>query len=98
MKNLYSSAACALAMVAALSACATPRTQLARIGPDDYLMVKRTELLSDRSINLKAQVEEEALAYCHAQGKALSVIDSRTVDPDPPAYASATVQFRCVAI
>ena len=85
------------AIAVVLAACATPPTEVTDIGSGAYQMVKRTQLLSDRSDKLKAQVEEQALAFCAKQGRALSILDSRTIDPDPPAYATATIQFRCVA-
>ena len=84
------------ASLALLGACATPTPQLKQTGPDDFVLTKQTESLSDRSDKLKAQAEEDALGVCRARGKALSILDSRTIDPDPPAYASATIQFRCV--
>jgi hypothetical protein len=80
-----------------LAACATPPTELTEIGSGAYQMIKRTELLSDRSDKLKAQAEEQALAFCAKQGRALTILDSKTIDPDPPAYATATIRFRCVA-
>ncbi len=92
-RRLFASALC----FAALAGCATPPTAIQDIGSGAYRMIKRTELLSDRSDKLKAQVEEQALAFCARQGRALAIIESRTIDPDPPAYASATVDFRCVA-
>ena len=83
-----------------LGACALtmPPVQVSRIGPDAYAMTKRSGMLSDRADELKAQVENDALAYCKAQGRAMAVLDSRVIGPDPPAYSSATVQFRCVPV
>ena len=84
-------------LVTAFAGCATPPTEMTDLGSGAYRLVKRTELLSDRSDKLKAQVEEQALAVCAKQGRALTILESKTTDPDPPAYATATVDFRCVA-
>jgi hypothetical protein len=91
-----SSIVCATAF-ALLSACATPQTQVSDLGSGAYSMTKRSGYLSVRSSELMPQLEQEALAYCRTRGGALVSLDSKTVDPDPPAFAYATIQFRCVA-
>ncbi len=79
-----------------MAGCATPKTQFRESEPGVYEITKRSELLSVRSGELKIRADLEALAYCRDQGKALSTLDARLGDPDPPDYAFATVQFRCV--
>jgi hypothetical protein len=82
-----------------LAGCALPQTQtpVVEIGSNAYSMTKRSGFLGARPYELKMQVEQEALAYCKSKSRALSVLDSKAVDPDPPAYPTATIQFRCVA-
>ena len=81
-----------------VAGCALPPTQRTDLGGDAYEMTKRSGAMSLRSDKLKAQVEVEALAFCRDKGRALAMLDKRVVDPDPPEYATATVQFRCVPI
>ena len=87
-----------IAAFALLAGCATPTSPLKDLGDGAYSLTERSGLLSLRSDSLKAKVELQALAFCKERGKALTVYDTRVVDPDPPEFASATIQFRCVAI
>jgi hypothetical protein len=91
-----------VAVVITLAGCAIATRQkptpLIEIGPNAYSMTKRSGFLGARLYELKMQVEEEALAVCKSKGQAMSVLDSKTDDPDPPAYPTATVQFRCVPV
>ena len=86
----------AIVAIALLGGCATPATRFRDLGSDTYEITKRSELLSVRSGELKVRAELEAADFCGAKGRALVALDSRTADPDPPEYASAIVQFRCV--
>jgi hypothetical protein len=88
-----------LTVATGLAGCAASQKQtpITEIGSGAYSITKRSGFLGLRPTELKAQLEQEALAYCGAKGMALSVLDSKAVDADPPAYPSATVQFRCVA-
>jgi hypothetical protein len=85
--------------LALVAGCATPSSQLTDLGGGAYSMTKRSSgLRAPRSDALKAQAELEALALCRDRGQALTMLDSRVVDPDPPENAVATIQFRCVPI
>jgi hypothetical protein len=91
---------CVATAIGTLAGCAIPRqtqTPVTEIGANAYSMTKRSGFLGARPYELKLQVEQEALAYCKSKDRALSVLDSKTDDPDPPAYPTATIQFRCVA-
>ncbi len=90
-------AAAALATLVACASAPTSRSQLSDLGGGAYAMTKKSGVLVVGSAVLKPQVEQEALAFCADQGRALSVLDSGGLDPDPPGVASATVTFRCVA-
>ncbi len=87
-------AACCAALV--LAGCASPSSGLSDLGGGAYSMTKRSALSSQRSAELKSQLELDALKICAARGLALTMLDTRVVDPDPPEYSSATIQFRCV--
>ena len=88
---------CAVLTLELVAGCATSSTQLRDLGDSAYSMTKRSGPMASRGDNLKVQVLQEAAAFCSARGKALTVYDTRVVDPDPPDLAFATVQFRCVA-
>lgn len=79
-----------------LAGCASASTKLTDLGAGAYSMTKRSGLSSQRSAELKSQLELEALKVCSDRGQALTMLDTRVVDPDPPEYSSATIQFRCV--
>lgn len=85
-----------IVLMAVAAGCATPPTRIREIGPETYEITRQTQRMSDRSDGLKVDAELEAAAHCSQQGRAMAVLDSRTTLPDPPAPATATVQFRCV--
>ena len=87
-------------LVASLGACAfVPSSPTTRVdlGNGAWSMTKKSGVLAVGSGVLKPRVEQEALAFCADQGRALAVLDSGGIDPEPPAVPSATVTFRCVA-
>ena len=92
-----SRATCAAAVAFALTGCGSTQTRVDDLGGGAHAMSKRSGLAGARSAALKVQLEQEALAYCAARGEALTMLDTKTDDPDPPNVSSATVQFRCVA-
>ena len=86
-----------IALAAAIvGGCASPATRLSDLGSGAYAMTKRSGLAARRSAELVSELELEALKVCSDRGLALTMLDTRAVDPDPPDYSSATVQFRCV--
>ena len=84
-------------LVALLAGCATATPQPQAIGDGAFSLTVRADRLTLRSENLKLEAELQALAFCRDRGKALTTYDTRVVEAEPPDYASATLQFRCVA-
>jgi hypothetical protein len=70
--------------------------QLDDLGNDTFSLTRRSGPFGGRSYVLKADAEQRALAVCAERHLALAMLDTRTDDPDPPAYSYATVTFRCV--
>ena len=97
MKRSLRAALAAGCVALAFAGCASPPNKLSDLGGGAYAMTKRSGLASQRPAELKAQLENEALAFCSGRGQALTMLDTRLVDADPPEYSSATIQFRCVA-
>ena len=85
-------------LVALSTGCAAPATQRTELGGGNYVITKRSGFVSVASGVLKTQLQQQALADCASQGKALAVGDVSGVDPDPPGLPSATMQYRCVPI
>ncbi len=82
-----------------LAACAAdPLTRTTDLGSGVHEVTVRSAWFPRRSVDLKVDADRAALAYCKSGGRALSVLGERLIDPDPPAYSTATVQFRCVPI
>ena len=81
-----------------LAGCAGPAPKVVDLGSGTYAMTKKSGVITRRAAELKAQVEQDALAYCKAHGdRALSVLDTKSAEDDPPDFAFATIRFRCVA-
>ena len=88
-----------LSLCSLLSACAlAPLTKIDDLGGGVHVATVRSGFFPRRSVDLKADAEKDALAFCQREGRALSVLDTRLDDPGPPAFSTAIVQFRCVAI
>jgi hypothetical protein len=84
--------------VALIAGCAGPAPKVVDLGSGTYAMTKKSGVITRRAVDLKAQVEQDALAYCKAQGgKALSALDTKSAEDNPPDFAFATITFRCVA-
>ncbi len=81
-----------------LAGCAAPPAQRTDLGGGNYVLTRRSGFAPVSSGTLKTQLERQALADCAAQGKALAVIDVQGTDPEPPAFPSAALQYRCVPI
>jgi hypothetical protein len=87
-----------LTVAATLAGCAGPAPKVVDLGSGTYAMTKKSGVITRRAVDLKAQVEQDALAYCKAQGgKALSALDTKSAEDNPPDFAFATITFRCVA-
>ena len=96
MNQLFRSAVAAGCASLILAGCASPVPRLTDLGGGAYSLTKRAGLAAQRSAELKSQLELEALRMCSDKGQALTMLDTRAVDPDPPDYSFATIQFRCV--
>ena len=82
-----------------LAACAAaPLVQQKDYDGDAHAITVRSGFFARRSPALKIDAEQAALKYCSGKGRALVALDTRVVDPDPPAFSTATVEFRCVPI
>jgi len=87
-----------MAVAVTLAGCAGPAPPVVDLGSGAYAMTKRSGLIIRRAADLKSQVEQDALTYCKAHGgRALSVLGTKSAEDDPPDYAYATIDFRCVA-
>ncbi len=75
-----------------------PLTRISDGGSGDHVVTVRSGYFPRRSTELEVDADKAALAYCKTQNRALAVDDRRSVDPDPPAYSTTTVRFRCVPI
>lgn len=84
-----------IAAVAALSACATPNTGIRPIGSGVYMASKFGSFTTFSGGQVKAELFEEAGAFCAKQGKQVQPLDSVSKDSGYGTYASAEIQFRC---
>jgi hypothetical protein len=79
----------------ALAACATPNTGVVPIGNDVYMHSRFGSVTTFSGGQVKAELFQEAAAFCAKQGKSLTPINSTSKDSGYGTYASAEVQFRC---
>lgn len=89
-----------LAMLAttALLGCATTGTDgVVPIGPDLYMIGGLGNFTDFSSSAVKARMFQQAAKYCADQGRVMSPVNSTGQDSRYGTYASAEVQFRCLA-
>lgn len=91
--------AAALAGCALIAGCATTGTNGAvNIGPDLYMIGGHGGLTDYSGSVVKARFFQQAAKFCEQQGRTMVPVNSTGQDSTPAgAYASAEVQFRCVA-
>jgi hypothetical protein len=83
------------AAVVVLSGCATPNTGVVPIGNGVYMHSKFGSMVTFSGGQVKAELFQEAAAFCAKQGKKLIPGDSFSKDSGVGTYASAEIQFRC---
>lgn len=79
--------------VLVLAACAS-NTGIRPIGTGGY-MVSKSDPLARHGGQVKADLMQEAEAFCTKQGKKFTPTESTSSDKIPYKPASAEVQFRC---
>lgn len=78
-----------------LGGCSTPNTGVVPIGDGIYMQSKFGSLVTFSGGQVKAELFQEAAAFCSKQGKKLVPVNSTSKDSGLGTYASAEVQFRC---
>lgn len=78
-----------------LAACATPDTGMVPIGQGMYMHSKFGSMITFSGGHVKAELFQEAGAFCQKQGKQLVPVNSTSKDSGYGTYASAEIQFRC---
>lgn len=81
----------------ALLGCATGTDGVVPIGPDMYMIVGLGNFTDFSASAVKARMFQQAAKHCADQGRTMLPMDSTGKDSDFGTYASAEVQFRCVA-
>ena len=90
MKRYY------LVIVVLLSACSS--TGVIPMDKDSYMVSKRSAQVGfGPAIGAKADLYEEANAFCAKQNKAVETVNIETTDSGFARPASASLQFRCIA-
>ncbi len=84
-------------LAALLAACAAAPARIDDLGGGVLAMTKRSNRVGSDVLPLKTALEEEAATYCKGRAGAVEIFDSRAVAANPPDFAYATLQFRCVA-
>lgn len=80
---------------ALLAGCATPNTGIQPIGNGVYMASKFGGMMTFSGGEVKAELYQEAGAYCGKQGKQVQPLDSTSRDSSYGRHASAEIQFRC---
>lgn len=90
--------ALAIAVCLAQAGCATTGTDGAvQIGPDLYMIGGLGKFTDFSASAVKARMFQQAQRYCADQGRVMSPVNSTGKDSGFGTYASAEVQFRCIA-
>lgn len=85
-------------VLAVLSGCATTGTDgVVQIGPDLYMIGGLGKFTDFSASAVKARMFQDASTYCAKQGRVMSPVGSTGRDSGFGTYASAEVQFRCLA-
>ncbi|VVE75858.1 hypothetical protein PCA31118_05078 [Pandoraea captiosa] len=87
-----------MVVTTALLGCATTGTDgVVPIGPDMYMIGGLGEFTDFSASAVKARMFKQASAFCAAQGRLMTPMGSTGKDSGYGTYASAEVQFRCLA-
>ena len=98
MRTMKTSLALAMLTTLALLGCATTDTAgVVQIGPDMYMIGGLGSFTDFSGSAVKARMFQRAEKYCADMGRVISPIGSTGKDSGYGTYASAEVQFRCLA-
>lgn len=86
-----------VALVVGLGFTACASTGPVSMGKDTYMLAKPGGFLTVAGGEVKADLFREADQYCRGQNKHLMPISSSARDAGVAQYASAEIQFRCLA-
>lgn len=89
---------CSALFVCLLGGCATTGTEgVVPIGPNMYMVGGLGSFTDFSSSGVKAKLYKEASKFCDDKGLVMFPINSTGKDSGYATYASAEVQFRCLA-
>lgn len=87
-----------LVLASMMAGCATTGTEgVVQIGPDLYMIGGLGKFTDFSASAVKARMFQDASKYCANQGRVMSPVGSTGRDSGFGTYASAEVQFRCLA-
>jgi hypothetical protein len=87
-----------IAALFVLSGCATTGTDgVVKIGPDLYMIGGLGNFTDFSSSGVKARLYQQSSAYCEQQNRIMIPVNSTGQDSGFGTYASAEIQFRCLA-
>lgn len=89
--------ASALLLAILLIGCATGTDGVVQIGPDMYMLGGQGKYTDFSGSAVKARFFEEAARYCTQRNRVMLPASSTARDSGFGTYASAEVQFQCVA-
>jgi hypothetical protein len=87
----------ALVLSTALVGCATGTDGVVAMGPDMYMIGGQGKFTDYSGSAVKARFFEDAGKYCRSKNRVMLPMNSTAKDSGFGTYASAEVQFRCVA-
>jgi hypothetical protein len=91
--------AAAVISIGVFAGCATTGTDgVVEIGPDTYMVGGLGRFTDFSSSAVKARLYQDAAKHCKGMEKVMMPINSVGQDSGYGTYASAEVQFRCVAV
>lgn len=90
-------AASCLALVVLVAGCATGTDGVVQMGPDMYMIGGQGKFTDYSGSAVKARFYQDAAKYCQAKNRVMLPANSTGQDAGFGTYASAEVQFRCVA-
>lgn len=81
-----------------LVGCATGTDGVVQMGPDMYMIGGQGQFTDFSGSAVKARFYQDAAKYCQAKNRVMLPLNSTGQDSGLGTYASAEVQFRCVAV
>ena len=87
----------AISVTCLAAGCATGTDGVVPIGPDLYMIGGLGKFTDFSSSSVKARMFQDASKFCADQGRVMAPVNSAGQDSGYGTYASAEVQFRCLA-